>query len=104
MKLPNFQLPSQKEWAAGVGGLLAWAVCWGLSFAGINVPIDAQPGIVIVCSMIVAKLTPPSEVDVVRHLNDTIAQAGTLLGKLTPASDSPNPPSTAAATLAAKVN
>jgi len=103
LNLSNFQLPNQKEWAAGVAGLITWLILIGLTYAGINVPADAQGGIVALVAAIIARITPPADVDVVKHVNDDIAQAGTIVGKLTPASDSTAPVSPDAKALAAKV-
>lgn len=98
----NFQLPNQKEWAAGIAGLITWLILLGLGYVGVNVPVDAQGGIVAIVAAIIAKLTPPADVDVVKRVDDTIAQAGTIIGKLTPASDSTVSPTPAAQALAAK--
>lgn len=100
----NFQLPNQKEWAAGIAGLITWLILLGLGYVGLNVPPDAQGGIVAIVAAIIAKLTPPADVDVVKRVDDTIAQAGTIIGKLTPASDSTAPVSTDAKVLAAKAS
>ena len=100
MNLFNIQLPSQKETAAGVAGLIVWAACWGLSFAGIVVPIEAQTGLTLFVAVIVAKVVPASDQDILHRVNDTIAQAGTIVGKLTPASDSTAPVTAAAQHLA----
>lgn len=99
----NLQLPNQKETAAGVAGLIAWAIMIGLSYVGISVPVEAQGGIVALVAAIVAKIVPASDQDVLHRVNDTIAQAGVLVGKLTAASDQAAPPTPAAKALAAKV-
>ena len=100
----NFQLPNQKEWAAGIAGLITWLILLGLGYVGVSVPPDAQGGIVAIVAAIIAKLTPPADVDMVKRVNDDIAQAGTIIGKLTPASDSTAPPTPAAQALAAKAS
>lgn len=99
----NIQLPSQKEWAAGIAGLVTWGLLYGLSYAGIAVPEAAQPGIALLFAVIIARIVPPSQQDVLKHVDDTIAQAGVIIGKLTAASDQAAPASSAAKALAAKV-
>lgn len=102
--LQNVELPNQKEWSAGIAGLITWGIMIGLNYAGITIPAEAQPGIVALVAAIVAKLTPPAQVDVVKHLNDDIAQAGTIVGKLTSASDSTQPVSLQAQAIADKAS
>lgn len=97
------QLPSQKEWAAGVGGLLAFAIIVGFRLAGIDLGAGVEGGLIVILPAVIAKVVPPSDQDVLNHVNDTIAQAGTIVGKLTPASDSTAPVTTAAVKLADKV-
>jgi len=102
-----FQLPSQKECAAGVGGILAFAIILGLHLCGISFGAAADASLdgalVVLLPAAIAKLVPPADVDVLNHINDDIAQAGTLIGKLTPASDSDAPASAVAIALAATV-
>lgn len=89
--LTGLQLPSQKEWAAGVGGLLAFIVIAGLQHFGVTFGAEADAALdgalLVLLPAGVAKLVPPSDQDVLKHINDDIAQAGTMIGKLTPASD-----------------
>ena len=47
-----------------------------------------QTGIVGLITLGLATFVPASDQDILARVNDTIAQAGTLVGKLTPASDS----------------
>lgn len=101
MNLSNLQLPNQKEWAAGIAGLVTWLILLGLSYAGIDVPAAAQGGIVALVAAGIAKYVPASDQDILKRINDTIAQAGVIVGKLTPASDQNAPPSDAAKALAA---
>jgi len=104
LNLSKLQLPNQKEWAAGIAGLITWLILIGLTYAGVSIPADAQGGIVALVAAVIAKLTPPADVDVVKRVDDTIAQAGTIIGKLTPASDSTAPVSSDAKVLAAKAS
>lgn len=100
----NFQLPNQKEWAAGIGGLIAFGIIAGLTAIGHD-PGDVVDGALItLIPGLIAKFTPASDQDVLKRVNDTIAQAGTIVGKLTPASDSTAPVTPAAQALAAKVS
>lgn len=103
MNLSKIQLPNQKEWAAGIAGLVTWLILLGLGYAGVSVPVEVQTGITGLVTVLIAKLVPASDVDIVKRVNDTIVQAGTAIGNLTPASDSTQPPTAAAKALAAKV-
>jgi hypothetical protein len=100
----NLQLPNQKEWGAGVGGLLAFAVILGFQAFGIQLNEAIDAGLITLLPGVVALVTPASDQDVLKRVNDTIAQAGTIVGKLTPASDSTVPPSPAAQALADKAS
>ena len=100
--LQSLQLPSQKEWAAGVGGLLAFAIISLSRLAGYDLGDAVDSALIVFLPALVAKVVPPSQQDVLAHVNDTIAQAGTLVGKLTPASDSTAPMTRAATALADK--
>jgi len=99
-----FGIPNQKEWGAGAGGLLAFAIIGAFRVTGHPLGDAVETALVVALPPIVAKLVPPSAQDVLRHVNDTIAQAGTILGKLTPASDSTAPVQPAAAALANKAS
>lgn len=101
--LQNLQLPNQKEWAAGVGGLLAFAIIAIARMAGYSLGDGLESALIVLLPALVARLVPPSDQDVLKRVNDTIAQAGTLVGKLTPASDSTQPMTHAAVQLADKV-
>lgn len=103
----NFQLPfSPKDYAAGVGGLAS-----GLIVFVVRAIFHLDDGdcvtlgglLLLVLPPVITRFTPPGDQLVLRHINDDIAQAGTILGKLTPASDSAAPITPAAAALAAKV-
>lgn len=100
--LQALQIPSQKEWAAGVGGLLAFAIIAVSRWSGYELGDAIESGLIVLLPALIAKLVPPSQQDVLAHVNDTIAQAGTLVGKLTPASDSTAPMTRAATALADK--
>lgn len=103
--LSNIQLPSQKAWAAGVGGILGWAIGLALKlWLNIDLGDQGNAALATLLAILLAHLVPPSQQDVLAHVNDDIAQAGTLIGKLTPASDSTAPVTPAAANLAAKVS
>lgn len=82
--LGALQLPSQKEWAAGLGGLLAFGVIVGMKYLNLPVSDETETLLVVVLPPLIAKLVPPSDQDVLAHVNDDIAQAGVAVGKLTP--------------------
>lgn len=103
MRQLQLQLPNQKQWAAGLGGLLSFAIDYGFFLAGHPLPVPVDAALLTALPPIIAALVPPADVDVLRHVNDTIAQAGTILGKLTPASDSAQPVTTNAQALAVKL-
>jgi len=108
MTFPNFQLPNQKEWGAGIGGILAFLAIAALQYFHVSFGAQGDASIdgalLVFFPWFVAKLTPASDQDTLKSVNDTIAQAGTIIGKLTPASDSTAPVTPAAASLAAKAN
>jgi hypothetical protein len=104
MNLSGLQLPSQKTWAAGVGGILGWSISLALhAFLHIDLGGQGDAALVTILAIALVKLVPPSKQDVLVHINDEIAQAGVIIGKLTPASDQAVPPTPAAKQLAAKV-
>lgn len=104
MILSSLQLPNQKEWAGGVGGLLAFGIIAGLKyFSHVDLGEAANGAIITLLPLILVKLVPASDQDILAHLNDDIAQAGTIVGKLTAASDSGTTPTPKAEALAAKV-
>lgn len=98
----KLQLPNQKAFAAGIGGIATWAIVAGLGYFGIVVPPAEQTGIVGLVTLALATFVPASDQDILKGINDDIAQAGTIVGKLTPASDSTVPPTPAAKALATK--
>ena len=98
----NLQLPNQKEFAAGVGGLLAFGIILGLTAIGHDPGPVVDGAMITLIPGLIAKFTPASDQDILAKVNDTIAQAGTIVGKLTPASDSTAPVTPAARALAAK--
>lgn len=99
------QLPSQKAWGAGLGGIIGWGVGVGLNqFFQIDIGEGGIGAIATLMAIIFAHFVPPADQDVLAHVNDTIAQAGTIIGKLTPASDSLVPPSIDARVLAGRVS
>lgn len=94
-----------KDYAAGLGGIIAGAITWGavtLLHLSATDAITLGGVLVAVIPPIITRFTPPGDRLVLQNVNDTIAQAGTILGKLTPASDSTQPPSTKAVALADK--
>jgi uncharacterized membrane protein (Fun14 family) len=97
----NLQLPSQKAFAAGAGGIIGWAIGYALkTWAGIDIGDQGNAALATLLAIILAHVVPPSDQDVLNRVNDTIAQAGTIVGKLTPASDSGAPVTPAAQALA----
>lgn len=82
--LGGLQLPSQKEWAAGLGGLLAFGVIALASYLHYPLSDETETLLVVVLPPLIAKLVPPSEQDVLKHVNDGIVEAGVIAGKLTP--------------------
>lgn len=102
----SLQLPfSPKDYSAGVGGLLAGGIVWGAqTFLHLDSADCITLGglLLLVLPPVITRFTPPGDQLVLQHINDDIAQAGTILGKLTPASDSAAPITPAAAALAAK--
>lgn len=82
--LGGLQLPSQKEWGAGVGGLLAFAIIAGCNHFGYPLGDETDSLLVVVLPALVAKIVPPSAQDVLTHVNDAIVEAGVIAGKLTP--------------------
>lgn len=98
------QLPNQKEWGAGLGGIIAFGIVLGFSLTGHPLDPSIEGGLIVLVPAIIAKVVPASDQDILHRVNDTIVQAGTLLGKLTPASDSTVPPTIAAVKLAQKVS
>lgn len=101
----NFQLPSQKAFAAGVGGIIGWGIGFALkTWLNIDIGDQGNAALATLLAIILAHVVPASDQDVLNRVNDTIAQAGTIVGKLTPASDSTAPVTPAAQALAAKVS
>jgi hypothetical protein len=105
VNLSNIQFPSQKAWGAGVGGMLGWAIGLALkTWANIDIGEEGNAALATLLAIILAHAIPPSKQDVLKHVNDEIAQAGVIIGKLTPASDQAAPPTAAAQALAAKAS
>jgi hypothetical protein len=102
MDLSKLQLPSQKEFGAGAGGILAFLIILALHVTNHDMGDAFDAALVTLLPAIVAKIVPPSKQDVLNHINDEIAQAGVIVGKLTAASDQNAPPTPAAVDLAAR--
>jgi hypothetical protein len=95
---------SQKTWGAGVGGVVAGLILYGLNtYAHFDFGSAGDSAFIIVLGALVTQLTPPSYRDKLQHLDDVLAQVGTLMGKLTTASDSTQPASPEAQAIAAKL-
>jgi hypothetical protein len=103
LNLSNLQLPYQQAFAAGAGGLVALVIIAALQLTGHDLGFAADGALIVFLPPLLAKIVPPSQQDVLKHINDEIAQAGVLVGKLTAASDQSAPPTDAAKALAAKV-
>lgn len=82
--LGGLQLPNQKEWAAGLGGILAFAIIAGCNHFGYPLGDETDSLLVVVLPALITKLIPPSEQDVLKHVNDAVVAAGVIAGKLTP--------------------
>jgi hypothetical protein len=82
--LGALQLPSQKEWAAGLGGILAFGVIAACNHFGYPLGDETDSLLVVVLPPLISKLVPPSAADVLTHVNDAIVEAGVIAGKLTP--------------------
>lgn len=82
--LGALQLPSQKEWGAGIGGLLAFGIIAGCNHFGYPLGDETNSLLVVVLPALVAKIVPPSAQDILTHVNDAIVEAGVIAGKLTP--------------------
>lgn len=81
--LGALQLPSQKEWAAGLGGILAFGIIAGCNHFGYPLGDETDSLLVVVLPALISKLVPPSAQDVLTHVNDAIVEAGVIAGKLT---------------------
>lgn len=82
--LGALQLPSQKEWAAGLGGILAFGIIAGCNHFGYPLGEETDSLLVVVLPALISKIVPPSAQDVLTHVNDAIVEAGVIAGKLTP--------------------
>lgn len=82
--LGALQLPSQKEWAAGLGGLVAFGIIAVCNYLGHPLGDETDSLLVVVLPPLISKLVPPSATDVLTHVNDAIVEAGVIAGKLTP--------------------
>lgn len=82
--LGALQLPSQKEWAAGLGGILAFGIIAGCNHFGYPLGDETDSLLVVVLPALISKIVPPSAQDVLTHVNDAIVEAGVIAGKLTP--------------------
>ncbi len=82
----NSWIPPRKFLAGGIGGIVAWALIWGLQHwlhfdlvtfaANFGVSIDAlQMYIASAVGAALVYIVPPSKADVVKHLNDEIVHA-----------------------------
>jgi len=69
----NSWIPPQKFLAGGIGGIVTWLIVHLLSvYAGIDVPADLQTYIASGVAALLVYIVPPSQKDVVQHLNDDI--------------------------------
>jgi hypothetical protein len=82
--LGALQLPSQKEWAAGLGGLVAFGIIALSNYLGHPLGDETDSLLVVVLPPLISKLVPPSAADVLTHVNDAVVAAGVIAGKLTP--------------------
>lgn len=82
--LGGLQLPNQKEWAAGVGGLAAFGIIAAFQYFGVTLSDTVDTLLVVALPPIISKLVPPSLQDTVSHLNDEVVAAGVAVGNVTP--------------------
>ena len=66
------KLPDRKVWAGGLAGILTWALMLGLGYAGYPVPLEMQPMLVSFMGTAIGYLTPPSQYDKIKRLNDAL--------------------------------
>lgn len=79
------RMPTQKEYAAGVGGLLVWLLVIALKhFWNIDIPADAEGALIGGVTILIAKLVPLTDQDILDGLNNDIAHAGVIMGKVDP--------------------
>ena len=103
MDLSKIQLPGQKAWAAGIGGIIGWLISLALNnWLHFDLGDQGTAAVTLLVGMLLTAIVPPSKQDVLKHIDDEIAQAGVILGKLTAASDQNAAPTPAAKALAAK--
>jgi hypothetical protein len=67
-------VPDRKILAGGVAGVLAWGVSVALRHYGIELDANAQSILVAAIGGLISYVTPPSQQDVLRRLNDGIVQ------------------------------
>lgn len=97
----GLQMPSQQVLAGGIGALLIYGAIQAVRyFWGFDAGLAADVALEGIGTTLVAHLTPPSAVDIVKHVNDDIALAGTAIGNLSARSDSGQPMTTAAIAIA----
>ena len=78
MKWKKF-IPGRRVWAAGLSGLVAFAVAAALNIAGYPVGYDAVLEIVIILAPTVGFVVPDSATDIARKLNDEIIELAVLM-------------------------
>lgn len=82
--------PSQKEWSAGVAGLVVWLLLVVLKhFWNIEVPADLEGLLIGGVTIAIAKIVPLTNQDILNRLNDDVVHAGVILGKVDPIYVSP---------------
>ena len=64
------KMPDRKVWAGGLAGVITWALMLGLGYAGYPVPLEMQPLLVSFVGSAIGYLTPPSQYDKIKRLND----------------------------------
>lgn len=65
-------LPSRKAISGGIGGVLAYFVILGASYAGYPIPAELQASIPGAITWLIYYLVPASEKDIVRNLDNKI--------------------------------
>lgn len=85
-------IPDQKWFAHGFVGLVVFGAVLVLAHFGIVVAPDEALALILVLSLAVHYLVPPSLQDKLKRLDDDVVQIGVELGKLSPTSAPPMPP------------
>jgi len=67
-------MPDRKIWAGGIAGLIAWGLCLLAGRYGLAITPDQQTMLTAGVGAAISYITPPSQYDKIKRLNDQLVQ------------------------------